>query len=320
MVFQDYALFPQMTVRQNLGFGLKVRRVPKATVNARVDAVAATIQLAELLDRKPAQLSGGQKQRVAIGRAIIRDPQAFLLDEPLSNLDANLRTHMRNELVQLRRRFPVTTLYVTHDQVEAMTLGDRVVVLDRGRIQQIDTPQRLFDQPKNAFVAATIGSPAMNLVEVRLCGRQFALGDTRIDVPQGVELDGRASVIVGVRPSSFRDAEFGLPEGFAELTVEASIVEMLGTEKRILFELPGGRVETHSMGVFTAADGEVVEEPMVDTTVAGGVRLTACIDGGSRVIPGGRIRLGVSPSALHFFDVKTQAALRSRTPDVGTAS
>jgi multiple sugar transport system ATP-binding protein len=200
MVFQSYALYPHKTVRENLAFGLRRRKVPKPEITERVDRMAAMLGLGELMERKPAALSGGQRQRVAMGRALVREPRAFLMDEPLSNLDAKLRTSMRGELARLHERLPTTTVYVTHDQVEAMTLGTRVAVLRDGVIQQCDAPQRLFDAPVNLFVGAFIGSPAMNLVEARLSGETVAFGATELRLPGAA---GERDVVLGLRPTSF---------------------------------------------------------------------------------------------------------------------
>src|SRR5687767_1450864 len=224
MVFQSYALYPHMSVRQNLGYGLKVRRMPKDEIRRRVEEVAAMLGLDEFLERRPAQLSGGQRQRVAMGRAIVREPQAFLMDEPLSNLDAKLRVGMRASLSQLHQRLRVTTVYVTHDQVEAMTLGQRVAVMKDGRILQVDTPQALYQHPRDLFVAGFIGSPAMNLVEATVDGAEVALGQFRLP------LDARRlpspavsgpRVILGIRPEAFEDAAFA---SSALPTIDAEVV------------------------------------------------------------------------------------------------
>src|SRR3954452_7411585 len=204
MVFQNYALYPHMTVRRNLGFGLKQRGTDRGVIAERVGGIARMLGLEELLERRPAQLSGGQRQRVAIGRALVRDPSAFLLDEPLSNLDAKLRTSMRSELARLHERLKVTTVYVTHDQIEAMTLGDRVVVLRDGVVQQIDTPQALYRTPANLFVAAFIGSPAMNLVAAEAHGDRIAFAGHELSLPADSPLRGLdRRVILGLRPSAF---------------------------------------------------------------------------------------------------------------------
>ena len=204
MVFQNYALYPHMTVRQNLAFGLKLQKLPKAEWRRRVDEVAKTLGLDELLDRKPSALSGGQRQRVAMGRAIVREPKAFLMDEPLSNLDAKLRVSMRAELAKLHERLGVTTVYVTHDQVEAMTLGQRVAVLRDGLLQQFDTPQNLFHHPANLFVAAFIGSPSMNLVDAEVANGRVSFADISFDLPESSPAAGyQGSLILGIRPTDF---------------------------------------------------------------------------------------------------------------------
>ena len=212
MVFQSYALYPHMTVRQNLGYGLKVRRLGKQETEERVERVARLLGLDELLERRPAALSGGQRQRVAMGRAIVREPQAFLMDEPLSNLDAKLRVGMRAELASLHGRLGATTVYVTHDQVEAMTLGQRVAVMRDGRIQQVDTPKQLYARPINLFVASFIGSPAMNLVEATLDDDAVEFGGHRIELRPEHRPDAKPGpIILGIRPESFEDASFADP-------------------------------------------------------------------------------------------------------------
>ena len=234
MVFQDYALYPHLTVEQNLGIGLKLRRVPKAERAERVRQVAEILGLATLLKRKPAQLSGGQQQRVAIGRAMVREPAVYLLDEPLSNLDAQLRAHTRAELARLRDRLRVTTVYVTHDQIEAMTLGDRVAVLKDGVLQQVATPRELFDHPENAFVAGFIGSPDMNLVHADVVERRLLFGGHDLPVPSGVTLpSGR--IIVGIRPSKFSQIGPDAPPATPRMEVTVDVVELLGEEMRVMF-------------------------------------------------------------------------------------
>src|SRR5262245_26604580 len=209
MVFQSYALYPHMTVGENLGYGLKVRRTAKGDVRERVEEVARMLGLDELLERKPAQLSGGQRQRVAMGRAIVRRPKVFLMDEPLSNLDAKLRVGMRASLAQLHRQLATTTVYVTHDQVEAMTLGQRVAVMRDGRILQVDAPQRLYEQPRDLFVAGFIGSPAMNLVDATVDGDELEFGQFRVPLdPERRPTGSGTRVVLGIRPESFRDAAF----------------------------------------------------------------------------------------------------------------
>ena len=213
MVFQNYALYPHMTVKQNLAFGLKLRKLPKAEWQRRVDEVAKTLGLDELLDRKPSALSGGQRQRVAMGRAIVREPKAFLMDEPLSNLDAKLRVSMRAELAKLHERLGVTTVYVTHDQVEAMTLGQRVAVLRDGLLQQFDTPQNLFRQPVNLFVAAFIGSPSMNLVDAEFADGRVSFADFSFELHASSPARGHEGrLILGIRPTDFEHGEPPEPE------------------------------------------------------------------------------------------------------------
>ncbi|MBB2683908.1 UNVERIFIED_ORG: multiple sugar transport system ATP-binding protein [Rhizobium etli] len=213
MVFQSYALYPHKTVRENVAFPLLMARLPKAEIDSRVNEAARILELTTLLDRKPALLSGGQRQRVAMGRAIVRKPAAFLMDEPLSNLDAKLRVQMRAEIASLQRKLNVTTIYVTHDQVEAMTMGDRVAVMKSGVLQQVDTPQNLYNRPDNVFVAAFIGSPSMNLYEAVLNGRTLTLGNNSFEIPDRVfeyrpSLNGASNrqVIVGIRPEHMNDA------------------------------------------------------------------------------------------------------------------
>src|SRR6185437_4874423 len=211
MVFQNYALYPHMTVAQNIAIGLRLRKRPKAEVAEKVRDAAGVLGLVPLLDRKPSELSGGQRQRVAMGRAMVREPQAFLMDEPLSNLDAKLRVQMRAELARLRDTLHTTTIYVTHDQVEAMTLGDRVAVMKDGVVQQLDTPQALYRAPANLFVAAFIGSPSMNLIEATVNGGELAFAEHRLPVPDDVDLrayEGR-SLVLGLRPADFEDAALG---------------------------------------------------------------------------------------------------------------
>src|SRR5687767_8446085 len=229
MVFQSYALYPHMTVRQNLGYGLKVRRTTKPEIKERVERVAQMLRLEELLDRRPAALSGGQRQRVAMGRAIVREPKAFLMDEPLSNLDAKLRVSMRAELASLHARLGATTVYVTHDQVEAMTLGQRVAVMRDGRIEQVDTPQALYREPANLFVAAFIGSPAMNLVEARVEDGAAVFGGLRVPLPPERLPEAGGPLVLGIRPESFEDAAFADPS-LPQIEVDVAVLEDLGSD------------------------------------------------------------------------------------------
>src|SRR5437763_4532442 len=235
MVFQSYALYPHMTVRENLGYGLRVRKTPRADAGRRVEQVAELLGLAELLDRRPAALSGGQRQRVAMGRAIVREPEAFLMDEPLSNLDAKLRVSMRAQLASLHARLETTTIYVTHDQVEAMTLGQRVAVMRDGRIQQVETPRALYSRPTNIFVAAFIGSPAMNLADGAIYDGNAEFAGFRIPLPADNRPPGeREHVIVGIRPEAFEDAALADPS-LPRVDVSIEVVEDLGPDTHVVF-------------------------------------------------------------------------------------
>ena len=241
MVFQNYALYPHMTIKQNISFPLRQQHLPKAEIESRVADAARLLGIEELLARKPRELSGGQRQRVAMGRAIVRRPQAFLMDEPLSNLDAKLRVQMRAELIDLHRRLGVTTVYVTHDQTEAMTLGDRVVVLDKGVVQQVDPPELLYRQPANTFVASFIGSPAMNFLEGRLGDGVVQLGPCSVALPTALlkSVAGRSGdVLVGLRPEDFALASGASPDA-ARLTAEIKITEQLGPELLAHFQVDG---------------------------------------------------------------------------------
>ena len=296
MVFQSYALYPHMTVRQNLGYGLKVRKTSKHEIKERVARAAQLLGLDELLDRKPAALSGGQRQRVAMGRAIVREPRAFLMDEPLSNLDAKLRVSMRAQLAALHGRLATTTIYVTHDQIEAMTLGQRVAVMRDGRIQQVDTPQELYARPANLYVAAFIGSPAMNLVEAEVVGGQVRFGGYAIPVPAAdTTPDGR--VVVGIRPEAFEDSAFADPS-LPRMDVTVEVVEELGADTHVLFSVAEPRVE---VGEVRAATGE---EDATMGAVEGSL-FTARVDPGTAAKPAASLRLAVDPSRFHYFDRET---------------
>jgi multiple sugar transport system ATP-binding protein len=300
MVFQNYALYPHMTVEENLEFGLKRRKVPKEERSRLVLEAAKTLGLDELLDRKPAALSGGQRQRVAIGRALVRDPVAFLLDEPLSNLDAKLRVSMRSALARLHERLAVTTVYVTHDQVEAMTLGQRVAVIRDGRVQQVDTPQTLFNTPANLFVAAFIGSPSMNLVESEIDDGMIRFAGFAIPVPEGVAIP-RGRVLVGIRPTDFEHAEVAEP-GLPRIRVRADIVEELGAESHLIFRIDAPRVTADA--VRAAADTRTEEE---ETLFADDehAEFTAVVDSRVLVSPGSEVELALHVDGLHFFDRET---------------
>ena len=271
MVFQNYALYPHMTVHKNLAYGLRQRRTPKDEVQKRVTEVAELLGLDELLKRKPGQLSGGQRQRVAMGRALVRDPEVFLLDEPLSNLDAKLRAEMRTELKRLHQNLPVTTIYVTHDQVEAMTLGDHIAVMRDGRLQQFGAPQEVYDRPANVFVAGFIGSPPMNILGGVARGGRVSAGDFVLERP-GVP-DG--DVMVGLRPQALRPASDGMPV----LDFRIDVVEPLGDE-----------VVLHGTAAATTA--------------------VACVDARVRPSAGSVLRLGIDPADVHVFDAASGSAIR----------
>jgi multiple sugar transport system ATP-binding protein len=299
MVFQNYALYPHMTVAANLAFGLRLRKIPKAERARRVTEVASKLGLEELLERKPSELSGGQRQRVAMGRAIIREPVAFLMDEPLSNLDAKLRVTMRAELARLHERLGVTTVYVTHDQVEAMTLGQRVAVLRDGLLQQVDTPQRLFHEPANLFVAAFIGSPSMNLVEADVAARSVRFAGYELPLPESASVPpGR--VILGIRPTDFKDGETAEP-GLPRIRVRATIVEDLGSESHVIFTIDAPRVVAEAVRAAEdlAAPGESL---LADDTRA---VFTARLDGECFTSQGVELDLAVDPKRLYFFDPAT---------------
>jgi multiple sugar transport system ATP-binding protein len=296
MVFQSYALYPHMTVRQNLGYGLKVRKTPKREISERVTRAAQLLGLDELLDRKPAALSGGQRQRVAMGRAIVREPKAFLMDEPLSNLDAKLRVSMRAQLAALHARLATTTIYVTHDQIEAMTLGQRVAVMRDGRIQQVDTPQELYARPANLYVAAFIGSPAMNLVEADIENGRLRFGGHAIPLP-ATHTPPSSRVIAGIRPEAFADAAFAEPS-LPRIGVKVEVVEELGADTNVLFSVAAPRVEASEV---RAAAGE---EDTQLATVEGSL-FTARVDPGTSAKPGAPLQLAVDPSRFHYFDSET---------------
>jgi multiple sugar transport system ATP-binding protein len=301
MVFQSYALYPHMTVRQNLGYGLKVRKTPKHEIAGRVSRAAQLLGLDQLLDRRPAALSGGQRQRVAMGRAIVREPKAFLMDEPLSNLDAKLRVSMRAQLAALHGRLATTTIYVTHDQIEAMTLGQRVAVMRDGRIQQVDTPQALYARPANLYVAAFIGSPAMNLVEAEIAGGRLHFGGHTIQLPEVESLPG-GRVIAGIRPEAFEDSAFADPS-LPRVDVNAEVVEELGADTHVLFSVAAPRVDVSEV---RAAAGD---EDAAVTAVEGSL-FTARVDPGTAAKPGAPLRLAVDPSRLHYFDPETGLRLQ----------
>jgi multiple sugar transport system ATP-binding protein len=300
MVFQNYALYPHKTVRDNLAFGLKMRGTPKAEIAQRVASVASSLGLEELLDRKPAALSGGQRQRVAMGRAIAREPKVFLMDEPLSNLDAKLRVLMRAEIARLHARLGVTTVYVTHDQVEAMTLGHRVAVFREGELQQCASPKELYEHPANLFVAAFIGSPSMNLVTVDIADGQVSFSNVRLPLPEGHALaEARGRYALGVRPSDLRRAPDQAPE-HSTLSGTIDAIEDLGSEVLVHFGVDAERVVTDA--VTAAQDQEGDYALIVDDAAT---RFAARLDGGDPVAIGDTVRLTLPLDRLYLFELAT---------------
>jgi multiple sugar transport system ATP-binding protein len=299
MVFQNYALYPHMTVRKNLGYGLKMRKTPRREIERRVAEVAQLLGLEELLDRRPAKLSGGQRQRVAMGRAIVREPQAFLMDEPLSNLDAKLRVAMRAELARLHERLRVTTVYVTHDQVEAMTLGQRVAVMRLGVIQQVDTPQTLYRRPANLFVAAFMGSPSMNLVHATISDGHASFAGFRVPLDPSNRPVDDGDVVLGLRPQCFEDAALSDP-GLPRLEVTVSVLEELGSEVHVIFAIDAPPVRTEETAAALDAQDET-------TLVADDARalFTARVDPRTSARVGEPAALTVDPAQFHFFDPVT---------------
>jgi multiple sugar transport system ATP-binding protein len=318
MVFQSYALYPHMSVADNMGFALKLAKVPKDEIRKRVKEAADILDLTEYLDRKPKALSGGQRQRVAMGRAIVRQPQAFLMDEPLSNLDAKLRVAMRAEIAQLQSRLGVTTLYVTHDQVEAMTMGDRVAVLKRGLLQQADAPQTLYDRPDNLFVAGFIGSPAMNLAEAQLeedNGRlTAALGSIRMPVPDAAidaypRVKGKAGqrVAVGMRPEHFFRPDGSVPAE-QRFSSKTTLVEALGSEVLVHFATDSRPIISEDMR--EAVDDEEAFAELENQAKTGGLSFTARLDPANPPKLGEQVELAFKTENLHFFDLEGGRALR----------
>jgi len=304
MVFQNYALYPHMTVRENMGFALKLAKVPQSEIDKKVEHAASILDLNEQLDRKPANLSGGQRQRVAMGRAIVRDPQAFLMDEPLSNLDAKLRVQMRTEVSKIQKDLSTTTVYVTHDQTEAMTLGDRVAVMRSGVLQQVDTPRVLYNDPVNIFVAGFIGSPAMNFFSGRISGGKVKLPFGEVPAPEGVGDVG--DVIVGIRPEDFEDARFA-PDGHSEgveFDAPIDVVESMGSEIYVYFGFEGGEVSSDELAEL-ARDSGVAETPSGGTGFA-----VARLNPESDIAEGPGARLWFDGAKLHIFNPADGTNLR----------
>ena len=312
MVFQNYALYPHMSVYDNMAFSLKLRKLSKEEIDKKVKDAARTLEISELLERKPKALSGGQRQRVAMGRAIVRNPEAFLMDEPLSNLDAKLRVQMRAELGQLHTQLETTTLYVTHDQVEAMTMGDRVAVIRKGELQQIDTPREIYLYPKNIFVAGFIGSPSMNFVyaDVKLSGDTAELSFANETITCSGEhskklkkVDGK-QIVLGIRPEAFEDSLYAKDSEYTEsISIKVTLLEQLGSDSYIHFYKDLKPVQTEAIEEILADEGE-------DITVLGDeTKFIARINPNSTVQEGQEINLSIDPSKLHFFDPDSGNAL-----------
>ena len=318
MVFQNYALYPHMTVEENIAFGLRLRKVGRSERQQLAREVARTLAIEPLLARKPAELSGGQRQRVAMGRAMIRQPVAFLMDEPLSNLDAKLRVQMRAELARLHDRLGTTTVYVTHDQVEAMTLGDRVAVLRDGVLQQVDTPQQLFAHPTNLFVAAFVGSPPMNLVEAMVANSAVGFAGHQVQLAAGTDLsayEGR-TVILGIRPSDLEDAAVWGAGERPVIDVEVEIAEDLGSEVNLLFSIDAPPVTTEE--ALAAASDEGADDilPLISERA----QFCARVDARTSAKPGRQVRLVVDPARFHFFDPETGSVISAARSSMPTSA
>ena len=310
MVFQNYALYPHMSVYDNMAFSLKLRKLPKDEIDSKVRDAAKTLEIDELLERKPKALSGGQRQRVAMGRAIVRNPQAFLMDEPLSNLDAKLRVQMRAELGQLHSQLQTTTLYVTHDQVEAMTMGDRVAVIRKGVLQQIDTPREIYLYPKNIFVAGFIGSPSMNFVyaTVSQSGKAFKIkiGDVEIKTstaPKDLNDYKDKEIVLGIRPEAFEDSVYSGKEYTEDFPVEISLLEQLGSDSYIHFYKDIKPVQTEAIEEILADEGEDISVLGTETKFIARINPNATVKEGRNII------LKIDPSKLHYFDPESGLAI-----------
>jgi multiple sugar transport system ATP-binding protein len=302
MVFQSYALYPHMTVFENIAFSMRLAGKPKAERKKRVDEIAKTLQLTSLLDSKPANLSGGQRQRVAMGRAMVREPAAFLMDEPLSNLDAKLRVQMRAEITSLQKQLGVTTIYVTHDQIEAMTMGDRVAVLKGGVLQQVDTPKRLYESPVNAFVAGFIGSPSMNLFEATLTGDEltsgtlaFRLQDAAFVRRPGLRSYAGRKVVFGIRPEDLYDSSLESGRKYQTIPAKVTSIEELGSEHIVHLNIDAVRVDS--------GDPDAVQDFGLASNAV------ARFEPVSTVRSGSEIRLALDDTKLHFFDPETHLAI-----------
>ncbi|MFP5364613.1 MAG: ABC transporter ATP-binding protein [Thermoleophilia bacterium] len=315
MVFQNYALYPHMTVRENMGFALKLAKVDQSEIDKKVEDAARILDLTDHLDRKPSNLSGGQRQRVAMGRAIVRDPQAFLMDEPLSNLDAKLRVQMRTEVSRLQKDLSTTTVYVTHDQTEAMTLGDRVAVMRSGVLQQVDTPRALYNDPINIFVAGFIGSPAMNFFSGTISGGRLKLPFAEMPVPEGVSHSG--GVIVGIRPEDFEDASL-VPDGHragVEFEAPIDVLESMGSEIYAYFSYEGDEVTSDELAEL-ARDSGIAETP----GGGGGGTAVARLNPESEIREGQRAKLWFDGTKLHLFSTTDGSNLKRAKGDQQAAA
>ena len=329
MVFQNYALYPHMNVRENMGFALKLRKLDKSEISRRVDEAAKILSIERFLDRKPKALSGGQRQRVALGRAIVREPKAFLMDEPLSNLDAKLRVQMRTEIAKLHNRIGVTTIYVTHDQTEAMTMADRIVVLKDGEVQQVATPQIMYDQPDNVFVAGFIGSPAMNFIMARLVkengGHEVVFGGTRIPLSQEALGGAREKgydpeaftgkdVILGVRPEHIEDAGTEAAEGIGgsdganTMDVDPQVIESMGSEKYLYFEIPRDQA-ARVASLKEMTDDEDGDDNGDGSPDESGDMMVARVAAESTAKEGQQMRLVIDGSKVQLFDPESEKAI-----------
>jgi len=318
MVFQSYALYPHMTVRDNMGFALKLAKEPKEEIRKRVEEAAKILDLTEQLDRKPANLSGGQRQRVAMGRAIVRQPAAYLMDEPLSNLDAKLRVQMRTEVSRIQQRLGTTTVYVTHDQVEAMTLGDRVAVMRAGVVQQVGPPKVLYDQPVNLFVAGFIGSPSMNFVPARIDGNTVVLPIGEASLPEHLRarLEGQRELIAGIRPEHFEDTQLARDgrDGGLVFKTKIDVLEWMGSELFAHFSIERQQIESEELAEL-AEDAGAADLPAAEEQDS----VIARLDAASKVREGHEAELLLDVSKLHFFDPDSGRSVTSREQEPALA-
>ncbi len=308
MVFQNYALYPHMTVARNMGFALELAGVDQSEIDKKVREAAEVLDLQDHLDRKPANLSGGQRQRVAMGRAIVRDPKAFLMDEPLSNLDAKLRVQMRTTISKLQHKLGTTTVYVTHDQTEAMTLGDRVAVMLAGELQQVDTPKELYDNPVNLFVAGFIGSPSMNFLSAEIRDGRVHLPFGDVPVPSGVQAEGK--VVAGLRPEDFEDAALSSDKDGVRFTATIDLLESMGSEFYAYFEVQSEAISSQHLDELAADAGG-------DDLSSDANQIVARLDAASTVKQGQESELFFESEKLHLFDPESGASLRAQRAQGG---